>query len=406
MTSPIAVSPNSRGIHGVPFGIVAATLIVLFGGVGEIAAQDAISLENESAQPVIARDPEGFWTPTRLQGAQALELPLPANSPQNIEDLEITLESLTESVEDVEEQQSEFRDGASPIGEFEVAPDLVDMLYQPAATASEMVAAESGVVPFDEGTKRAPFTSARIHRADDRLFYPYRTAGKLFFRTRGGRDSWCSAAVLRPRIILTAGHCVHQGSGGANGWFSRWVFVPGYHNGQAPFQAWNWRWVITTGSWANSNGSVPNRADFAIIELEDRKFGTQFRKVGEVTGYLGYHTNVLSRNHVKIIGFPGNHDRGEIMHHVNTGSFRSGGSNTILYGSDMRGGSSGGPWIMNFGNPAQGQTGGLRPWRNRVVGVTSYGYIATGPKVQGSSILNQEFLDILNRACNHRAGNC
>ena len=72
----------------------------------------------------------------------------------------------------------------------------------------------------------------------------------------------------------------------------------------------------------------------------------------------------------------------------------------------MGGGSSGGAWIENFGVQAAGQTGGLQPLPNRVVGVTSYGYISTDPKVQGSSILNQEFLTILNAACQHRAGNC
>ena len=227
----------------------------------------------------------------------------------------------------------------------------------------------------------------------------------MFFQTPQG-PSWCSAAVLRPRLLLTAGHCVHRGSGGANGWFSNWLFAPAYENAQAPFQTWDWRWVIVTGSWANSGGSVPNQADFAILELEDRRFDSNVRRIGDVVGYLGYHTNILQRNHTKKLGYPGNLDRGEVMHQVDSGNFRDGGSNTVLYGSDARGGSSGGPWVMNFGAQSQGQTGGLRPWPNRIVGVTSYGYIDPAPKVQGSSILNNEFLNILNTACNHRPGNC
>jgi hypothetical protein len=72
----------------------------------------------------------------------------------------------------------------------------------------------------------------------------------------------------------------------------------------------------------------------------------------------------------------------------------------------MRGGSSGGPWVQNFGTPASGQSGAYNSGLNRVVGVTSWGYTATGPKVQGSSILTSTFTNILNRACSHRSGNC
>ncbi len=125
-----------------------------------------------------------------------------------------------------------------------------------------------------------------------------------------------------------------------------------------------------------------------------------------MVGGYGYRTNALVNNHTKKIGFPGNHDTGEIMHQVDSEDFKSGGQNTRLYGSDMRGGSSGGPWIENFGVKAAGQVGGLQPWPKRIIGVTSYGFVAVGPKVQGSSILGREFTNMLNQACAHRAGNC
>jgi hypothetical protein len=45
------------------------------------------------------------------------------------------------------------------------------------------------------------------------------------------------------------------------------------------------------------------------------------------------------------------------MHQVDSASFRATDEDTVLYGLDMTGGSSGGPWVENFGVQAAGQTG-------------------------------------------------
>lgn len=360
-----------------------------------------VTLENKEISDVTARDPGGYWTPDQLRNAQSLPVPLPS----------ISLGAMGSEVSGTEAVSSgpevSFDGQNVPEGE-DVEPDLNDRLFT--GPAPQQMSTQSGsslqdVRPEDVGSVNAYFSSSRLVPDTARLYYPYRAVGKLFFK-KGNQNFICSAAVLRPRLILTAGHCVHQGSGGAGGFFGNFLFVPAYHNGSAPYQAWNWRWVTTTSEWSNGGGAVPNKADFAIIELEDRRFGSQTKKIGQVTGWLGYRTNALNPNHTKKLGYPGNHDNAQIMHQVDSQHFRNGGQSTVLYGSDMRGGSSGGPWVENFGVKAAGQTGGLAPWPNRIVGVTSYGYVAVGPKVQGSSILNQSFLTILNAACAHRAGNC
>jgi hypothetical protein len=95
------------------------------------------------------------------------------------------------------------------------------------------------------------------------------------------------------------------------------------------------------------------------------------------------------------------------MHQVTAESFQANGNNTVIYGSDMGGGSSGGPWVQNFGTPAIGQTVGLNTGTNQIIGVTSCVPIdEKGPLYAGSSILNNSFLDILNKACARKAGNC
>ena len=171
------------------------------------------------------------------------------------------------------------------------------------------------------------------------------------------------------------------------------MFVPAYDQGNAPFRAWAATVVWTTVSWGNSGGLAPNLADFAIIEVRDQVFREQGRKVrkriGDVTGYLGYRTHGLLPNHTKQLGYPANHDFGEIMHQVDSQHFVPFDQGTVLYGNDMGGGSSGGPWVENFGSKAVGQTDGLAPFPNSVVGVTSFGFVPP-PRLQALRQLDAE----------------
>jgi hypothetical protein len=74
-------------------------------------------------------------------------------------------------------------------------------------------------------------------------------------------------------------------------------------------------------------------------------------------------------------------------------------------GSDQRGGSSGGPWVRDFGVSGSGDPTSNAN-RNVIVGFVSYGPVATTPRYQGATILNQEWVSLLNSACGRRAGNC
>lgn len=220
--------------------------------------------------------------------------------------------------------------------------------------------------------------------------YPYRTIGKLTFSV-----GYCSASLIRRSVIVTAAHCIQTfGSGGSI--FSGWVFTPG-HYGPAgataaqiqPYGAWNWKAIVRPASWANGTdvGSGAARDnDLAVIALA-KNGQNQF--IGDLVGYLGYGWNNYSfvssskTGNLKVaaistLGYPALMDLGKIMQRADGPSYLTtiGGAGQIWQGNNFTGGSSGGPWVVNFvsANPSLsgGAVIGSAP-NTAVVGVTSWG---------------------------------
>lgn len=375
------------------------------------SSADVVSIEN----PKSSSETEKFWTPEKYKNAKPLPLPKATQGQPYGEMLD------SEDMMPLNSEPSVEEAGHAPT--INVPPDLRNRLFKPDRTGGGKKAlipeqqmevdsliqqAESEEIsPMDIGTKRAYFSSSQLTPLSADLAYPYRVVGKLTFTKPGSTAPWnCSAAVIKARLILTAGHCVHTGNGNASGWHSNFRFIPAFRNGSAPYQSWGWKSAQVTGDWFYGKANFPNAADYALIELEDRNVNGSLRRVGEITGWLTTKTNALLPNHAHLLGYPLNFDNGQVMHQVTAQSYGPAGNNTVFYGSDMTGGSSGGPWVMNFGAPSVGQTGGLQPQRNQVIGVTSWGYTDTSLKVQASSSLDYRFTDILNTACGRQYGNC
>ncbi|MGI8739717.1 MAG: trypsin-like serine peptidase [Gammaproteobacteria bacterium] len=366
----------------------------------EVKSGSAIRLESASS--------DSYWTPGRLKNAKP-------RTPRVTVDKILNLKMSTKSDALVNSKTgiAEATNASRPAVRAE--PDLENRLFVP-ETENQKSRARTGDVkretpqtavrPQSVRTQHAHFTSSRLIPLSADLQYPYRAVGRLFYTQPGVGNFVCSAAVIEPRIILTAGHCVHSGSGGANGFYANFAFVPAFRDGASPFQVWNGVYGIVTATWGNGGGRVPNAADYALIELQDRPFAGAVRRIGMVTGSLGVKTRSLHPNHAHLLGYPVNLDRGMKMHQVTAQRYGSGGINTIIYGSDMGPGSSGGPWVQNFQSRAAGQTGGGNPGSNRVIGVTSYGAVSMGPRYEGSSILDARFTEILSFMCARRPANC
>ena len=263
------------------------------------------------------------------------------------------------------------------------------------------------------GWQGLPFTSARVEPAVD-MSYPTRTVGRLSF-TDGSAWYSCTASVLRPGVVLTAGHCVHSGSATMEGFFSGFTFAPGYrHTGKqvtAPYGVWtNWRTVYTSNTWYQGGGTVPNAADWAVIVFDRDGLDNP---VGAYTGWLGWSTGKAVERLATVLGYPYNLGDTRQLNRVDTvtidlASLSGEQVNNIIWGSDMMGGSSGGPIVKNWGR-AYPDTSGDRPRdssRNNVISVVSWGFEETAFNVQGGAIFNADFAGLMQQVCTENPDAC
>jgi V8-like Glu-specific endopeptidase len=353
-------------------------------------AQDkAVMITNPDAKAASA-----YWTPERFKAAKPLPLPQAAQRATAPEEPSGAVEGKVESGEP-HAPALQMRAPAQRLYTPDAKQDRNREVTEPGAVGTFRAHYTSTrVFPMFTGTA-APFSADRA--------YPYTTVGTLFFSING-EPYLCSASAIQHRIVATAGHCVHSGT--RSGFHSNWVFVPAFRDGTAPLLTWNWRAAIVTGTWASGGGGVPNAADYAMIEFGDQAVGRQIRSLGDVTGWLGWQTLSLSANHTSKLGYPCNLDNCQKMQDITSGAFRNSAPNNVEYGSDATGGSSGGPWVQNFQLLQTGGGTGANTGSNRVVGVTSYGYVPSDPKVQGASIPDGRWINILNTLCSRVPRNC
>ena len=342
-----------------------------------------------------------------VQGSQpdvdfvnATAMPLPLN-PLPVDQTEAMIEAMTSTLA---LGTPDYSSGAKGTGN--TSPRF---LGTPAAS-------EGGVGPLDFGTNNHPFSTARadLYGLNTNTSYPYRAAGKLFFKI-GTASYICSASLIKRGIVVTAAHCV--ANYGHSQFYSGWQFVPGYRNGAAPFGTWTVKQVwIKTAYYNGTDGcavyGIVCPDDVAVLILNTSQAGGY---PGTATGWLGYGWNGYSftsnhLTHITQLGYPAGLDNAAYMERNDSyGYVSSGNSNNTVIGSNMNGGSSGCPWIANFGLPSTltGETNGSAPAPNVVVGVTSWGYTSTAPKEQGASpFTSNNIISLLNSACGATPAAC
>jgi V8-like Glu-specific endopeptidase len=265
------------------------------------------------------------------------------------------------------------------------------------------------IAPQEIGVNNHPFSTARadLDPVSTNTSYPYRASGKLFFNH--GTDTFvCSASLIKRGVVVTAAHCVADY--GKSQYYSNWQFVPGYRNGSAPYGVWTVQTAYVLTAYYNgtdpcAQDGVVCQDDVAILLLNASAAGAY---PGTATGWYSYGWNGYGftgsgLTQITQIGYPLCLDNGAYMERNDSHGYTSASNaNNTLIGSLMCGGSSGGPWLVNFGiRPSlTGTTAGTAPDANIVVGVTSWGSTNPSPKEQGASpFLSSNIVPLVNIAC-------
>lgn len=168
-----------------------------------------------------------------------------------------------------------------------------------------------------------------------------KTSGRVFFKF-GGRDASCSGdavASANGSTVLTAGHCVkYEGK-----WHTNWVFVPGYHDGQAPHGKWTAAKTLTTPQW-EADEDLNFDVGAAVVDRQDGN------RLTDVVGGQGLSFNSGYNTTMYAFGFPAADPYdGEKLIYCSGTSIKD----VVLTKDhglpcDMTGGSSGGPWFTEF----------------------------------------------------------
>jgi hypothetical protein len=218
-----------------------------------------------------------------------------------------------------------------------------------------------------------PFTRFEVlpflYESEGSLIYPYITIGKLFV-TRHGEDFTCSAAVVRPHLVLTVRSCVFDYVHPRGGQYAtNVVFFPGWRDGPNPNLKGGWpaRNIVT---WTENTPGGPSGVgvyDIAFIQTFDDVGtgcgGSDGRPIEDFTGFLGIRWGgSYASRHWNQFGY----SRGERLVEVqsSTGAENTSLPDTVEVGNDMGRGAGGGPWILGFdpvggGNPGGNYANGL-----------------------------------------------
>lgn len=167
--------------------------------------------------------------------------------------------------------------------------------------------------------------------------------GKVYFTTPTGGTASCSASTVasgKRRLVMTAGHCVHQGPGGQ--WYSNWQFVPRYRNGSRPYGTFVASSLNTRTAWINS-GSYAEDMGIAIMN----NGGIYGAKVVDTVGGHGLRWNYSYSVYVTALGYPSNLGGGESQYYCQGTTWNPGGQQIRMY-CNMTYGSSGGPWLQEY----------------------------------------------------------
>jgi hypothetical protein len=213
------------------------------------------------------------------------------------------------------------------------------MMTPTAQSAAALAARMADAAPtLSRHAPSAPATAPSARR-----FLATPAVGALF-RVSSGKlgPHFCTASVVdspREDLVITAAHCV---SGKRPGQIA---FIPGYHDGVAPYGVWFTRRVIVDVRWRRSR-NIDHDVAFLVVERQGSTAGVQALTGGErlETGWPG-------RVAVQVIGYP---DLGRVPILCASRTRPFGAYQMRFDCGGYTGGTSGGPFLARW-DPATGQ---------------------------------------------------
>ncbi|MCM2423221.1 trypsin-like serine protease [Streptomyces sp. RKAG293] len=151
---------------------------------------------------------------------------------------------------------------------------------------------------------------------------------------------YCTASVVQSagkNVVVTAAHCLSGGTGGT-------VFVPGYHDGEAPYGVWPLESVTLAPGWTSG---ADQDLDVAFAEVAP----LNGREVQDVVGGYTIGTSGSGENDgttattVRITGYPSTADAPLTCYNDATAYTAE---QLRIACTDYSGGTSGSPWVTGL----------------------------------------------------------
>lgn len=197
---------------------------------------------------------------------------------------------------------------------------------------------EAGPSAMAEGSAESVIgPDGRVWLRDRTTVYPNAAIGRIDFR-QSGNSYWCTGTLIDADTVLTAGHCVHDGLTGADGWSTSVKFTPGAEGNRAPFGSCRSRELLTLPGWYEQGREYQ---DLALVQLDC--------PIGDTVGWYGYRgaesTRGLAGVRVHVRGYPGDKVWSSLW--TMADRVRVSQQDMAFYAADTYGGQSGSP-VFNF----------------------------------------------------------
>lgn len=281
---------------------------------------------------------------------------------------------------------------------------LLEAHQLPAELRRQLGLDKSAVSPSAYGSdafERYPYTTKRAAPKNEGLMVmqqqPFASTGQLWAEWDDGLYV-CSASVIDKGLIVTAAHCLVE-FGTSRVPLSVW-FEPARHGEITPFGRFNVsQWVYASSYGTGTDVCDPQAPgivcenDLAIGVVDPNDAGKYVKNVvGGKYGVKSKGFNYVNlsgetRTQVTSLGYPCSLDNCQKM--IRTDSLGTQMDiNQVVIGTDQTGGSSGGPWLANFGISPERTGDNPVPTNNAsnsVIAVSSWGYVDPTLDIQGAS---------------------